>query len=117
MTDKIDPNKRYRTRDGREWKFLDWNEYGNVSGALKTALKWELLSWPPDGKYLHTEGPLDLIEVRPRIQRKVWINVYSDRFGNVHSSREDADRGVSFGFGARVACLELTLDYEEGEGL
>lgn len=61
------------------------------------------------------DAALDLIEVKPRIKREVWVNVYEgvDCWA-MHTCKEDADRGA---MRSRLACVKLTIDCEEGEGL
>ena len=123
MTGKIDPTKQYRTREGKEWRFLEFTPQADplskfaVQGAYKdNDYNWRCNAWSLHGKFTPNEmSIMDLIEVRPRIQRKVWINVYPDRVsGNTHQTKEEADIYAKLD---RVACLEITLDYEEGEGL
>jgi hypothetical protein len=122
MTDKIDPTKQYRTREGKEWRFLEFTPQADplskfaVQGAYKdNDYNWRCNAWSLHGKFTPNEmSIMDLIEVRPRIQRKVWINVYSGVPGEAHESRKEADRWSDPG---RTECLEITLDYEKGEGL
>jgi hypothetical protein len=122
MIGKIDPTKQYRTRHGREWRFLEYCEQGTLMrGAFKLLDdSWKAdRTWFSDGRYCVAYGhDFDLIEVRPRIQRKVWINVYKDEtrpnFAAGFTSRELADE---YARASRSECLEITLDYEEGEGL
>jgi hypothetical protein len=59
------------------------------------------------------EGPFDLVEVKPRIKRTVWVNVYSNGFAG-WLDRKTADANSSF---TRLACVKVEIDCEEGEGL
>jgi hypothetical protein len=54
--------------------------------------------------------------VKPRIKREVWVNVYPDSVGSVCKTREEADRLRPCTHN-RIACVKLTIDCEEGEGL
>ena len=116
----IDPSKTYRTRDGREVRIyaVDGEDRYPVHGAIKWDGAWVPKCWTANGGYLsaHCEtDPFDLIEVKPRIQREVWVNVYPDGLLCYHDNRIAADRsGKACG---RIACVKLVIDCEEGEGL
>lgn len=117
----IDISKKYRTRDGREVRVLmtdggDWNcpviaAYKDRNGY------WWPLHLTAEGRHSPSgrEHPLDLIEIKPRIYREVWVNVYAEGRGiNAFQSRESADECACAG---RIACVKVTIDCEEGEGL
>ena len=55
----------------------------------------------------------DLIEVRPRHKRTVWLNIFEDCAG-VWDSKKDANK---YAIRERLACIKVDLDFEEGEGL
>jgi hypothetical protein len=118
----IDPNKQYRTRDGREVRILmtDGGDWGfPVIAAYKDAdNRWWPLHIPADGRHCankEVQSALDLIEVKPRIKRDVWVNIYKRRdVLGIYGSREGADANCA---GGRIACVKLTIDCEEGEGL
>lgn len=114
----IDKNKSYRTRDGREVRIYatdGGNEY-KVHGAVRDNGIWLPQAWLSDGKALYfDEHDADLIEIRPRIKRTVWLNVYDNEV--IHGgwrTKEEADR---ISHGNRVACIKLDLDCAEGDGL
>jgi hypothetical protein len=117
----IDPKKQYKTRDGCEVRIyaLDGDEEMPVHGAVLTKHGWKVNSWARDGRWCPnvTDG-VDLIEVKPRIQREVWVNVYRHddgvEFYEVRSNKEDAD---GYAGDARIACVKVVIDCEEGEGL
>jgi hypothetical protein len=113
----IDINKKYRTRDGREVRiYATDGEHGElVHGAVKHKEHgWQSWIWFADGHFLDGEkNPLDLIEVRPRHKRTVWVNIYDDSKPALHLSRELADQYRC----DRIACIKVNLDFEEGEGL
>ena len=118
----IDKNKQYRTRDGREVRIyaVDGCNGHRVHGAIYEgkASGWVHRAWFPDGRMhgAHT-GDADLIEVKPRIKREVWVNVYPEGFGMVCESKEKADIASGAECKRRIACVKLTIDCEEGEGL
>ena len=112
----IDKNKQYRTRDGGEARIYATDGGGThpVHGAIKLKDGWEAVAWRIDGRlggYQQTDS--DLIEVKPRIKREVWVNVYpngTQSFGEKRFADEHAKDH-------RIACVKLTIDVEEGEGL
>ena len=116
----IDINKKYRTRDGREVRIYATDEgcgVASVHGAIKTKDGiWHVYSWSEDGfSIFGREDEKDLIEVRPRHKRTVWLNVYgSGIVPEACSSKERADFAAGHN---RIACIEVDLDFEEGEGL
>ena len=108
----IDKSKQYRTRDGREVRIYatDGGGHKPIHGAIREGESWVVASWLYDGV-----AALDcnsLIEVKPRIKREVWANVYREEV-RVYSCREYADSAA----GRRIACVKLMIDCEEGEGL
>ena len=111
----IDINKKYRTRGGREVRIyaVDGDEPRPVHGAVKSQTGWIVSHWPKDGIQSSYEGSNDLIEVKPRIQRTLWVNVYSNGFAG-WVDRKTADANSSF---TRLACVKVEIDCEEGEGL
>lgn len=118
----IDPSKTYRTRNGREVRIYATDGGGSnpVHGAIKDGEKWFVSAWYPNGSWFEAVGnephDNDLIEVKPRIRREVWLNVYdNDDIISARSSKEAADRAWSVGH--RIACFHVVIDCEEGEGL
>lgn len=115
----IDKSKQYRTRDGREARIycVDGAAPYPVHGAIKNGDgEWCGSAWRLNGDYKlnsPTFDENDLIEVKPRIQREVWVNVYP-LFSSAFPDRASADRNS---VDTRIACVRLTIDCEEGEGL
>ena len=119
----IDKSKQYRTRNGREVRIYatDGSLGRKVHGAWKDPDGgWILDSWHKHGFHSHVnDSPLDLIEVKPRIKREVWVNVYRGReldWLTIHDERQEADDYPDC-HKSRIACVRLTIDCEEGEGL
>lgn len=114
----IKMGKQYRTRDGREVRIYAveplCGSFHPVHGAVLTSTGWKSTSWDADGSYSTPHYyPEDLIEVKPRIKRDVWINVYPDE---VHCL--DNRFAANFcALNSRLACIKITIDCEEGEGL
>ena len=116
----ISKDKQYRTRDGREVRIYatDGCIGAPVQGAIKIGNEWHLGHWTKDGIYgLYGSSQAHdyaLIEVRPRIKRTVWMNVYEDfDYWTVYRTKENADKFSN----DRLACVKVEIDVEEGEGL
>ena len=116
----IDKSKQYKTRDGREVRIYATDGGGEtVHGAvLYDGTYWRQHCWSLCGQYdINSESHLDLIEVKPRIKREVWVNVYPEWLAAsamAWPSKKNADEGAA---PDRIACVRLTIDCEEGEGL
>lgn len=116
----IDPKKQYRTRSGEEVRIYAVDGGGEypVHGATKLNGEWLANGWTACGGHdvEVDESTFDLIEVKPRIQREVWVNVYPD--GQImHEQRKTADAFSVDNTDRRIACVKLTIDCEEGHGL
>jgi hypothetical protein len=114
----IDKNKQYRTRNGREVRIYAADGGGSypVHGAILEDGVWSHEVWKRDGAYgSNLDESLSLVEVKPRIQREVWLNVYSVGTNNcTHETKELADKNCC---SDRIACVKINIDCEEGEGL
>lgn len=115
----IDKSKNYRTRDGREVRIYATDGVGDhaVHGAVKHSEGWDFYTWRSNGKFFSdVKSEDDLIEVRPRIKRTGWVNVYpSMQYGSaMFWSKSDADVHAHTG---RLACVKVEIDCEEGTGL
>ena len=111
----IDINKKYRTRDGREVRIYatDGRAMYPIHGAILQEHGWQQSCWAVDGLHsISSSGNHsgDLIEVRPRHKRTVWLHVFKN--GSVCATEETFH--VPAG---RIACIKVELDFEEGEGL
>jgi hypothetical protein len=114
----IDINKQYRTRDGREVRIYATDEgcgVASVHGAIKTKDGiWHVYSWSEDGLSIFgRERDEDLIEVRPRHKRTVWVTVYPMNRYQISDENIQCDIYPP----KRIACIKVELDFEEGEGL
>lgn len=113
----IELSKTYKTRDGREVRIyaVDGGGVHPIHGAIKMDGGWSYSLWTASGS-VHLDNYVsgsDLIEVKPRIRRKVWVNVNPH---GVHgfATREYADYHANDN---RIACVEIEIDVEEGHGL
>ena len=109
----IDINKQYRTRDGHEVRIYATDAGGpkkTVHGAVKEKDGWYMLAWSKNGVVSNIDRNLDLIEVRPRHKRTVWLHVWNG--GTVCATEE-----AYYVPAGRIACIKVELDFEEGQGL
>ena len=116
----IRKDKQYRTRDGREVRIYatDGIDVYSVHGAAKTPEGWWATCWTKDGKVscssFDASSDSDLIEVKPRIKREYWVNVYENRVSSMYPTKQDANCVADKN---RIACVKVVIDCEEGEGL
>ena len=112
----ISMDKKYRTRDGREVRIYATDGGGEVPvhGAVKGPTGWVSCCWQRDGVQMFYEDTYDLSEVKPRIKRTVWLNVYADKSGDYSQARSIADCMAGPN---RIACVDVEIDCEAGEGL
>ena len=108
----IDINKKYRTRDGREVRIyaVDGGGMHPVHGSVLMNNGWHSAAWEADGRITFHNQPVDLIEVKPRIQRTVWLGLYPN--GGVGFAPE-----VNMVKRECLARVKVEIDCEEGEGL
>jgi hypothetical protein len=114
MTISID--KQYRTKSGLEVRIyaVDGMNHNKVHGAIKLENGWGITTWRDDGVAWDTKS--DLVEVKPRIQREYWVNIPPEE--NISPvcwlTKENANVVST---DSRLACVKITIDCEEGEGL
>ena len=114
---EIDINKKYRTRDDREVRIyvVDGGGEYPIHGAIKNGSTWTLCAWRIDGRYSkEIDMTGDLIEVKPRHKRTVWINCYPNGRYLMWKNKRTAD---TLRDSNAIACIRVELDFEEGEGL
>ena len=113
----ISMDKQYQTRDGRKVRIyaVDGGGPFPIHGAVYVEGSWVNESWSSKGMYTtdQKDHEYDLIEVKPRIQRTVYLNIYKN-FTFSHNSRESAEDSKSKD---RLACIKVDVDCEEGQGL
>jgi hypothetical protein len=115
----INKDKQYRTRDGREVRIYatDNGIAEPIHGAINCNGVWRVRIWNENGKYTNTRDDNDdLIEVKPRIKREYWVNVYPEPkgIGELFCSKTYAK---SHAGDSCIACVKVVIDCEEGEGL
>jgi hypothetical protein len=112
----IDINKKYRTRDGREVRIYatDGQDEWPIHGATLKSFGWSSECWTRDGSSLTNQPHADdLIEVRPRHKRTVWLSFMGDGF-RCYNTEDEAHANHLM---SKLAIIKVELDFEEGEGL
>lgn len=123
MTAPITLTKKYRLRNGWEAEPLATDMGGDspVMGRVKDPRQgWIPFWWGADGSHLSVaHNNYDLIEVPARVRIDGFVNVYRGQDGNhaVHWFPTKAEAMEARRFGAPIACIPISLDFEEGEGL
>ena len=113
----ISMDKQYRTSHGREVRIYATDAGGEypIHGAVLVDGIWFPMRWC---EHLFSDPDMDfggvLIEVKPRIQREYWVNLHKDYMIIPYPSKESADEHA---MKSRLACVKITIDCEEGEGL
>jgi len=120
----ISMDKTYKTKNGLDvviYAIYKDQNYA-VHGAYFENGGWRMMSWKLTGfhSFSEREHDLDLVEIKPRIKRTFWVNVY-EKTGTVHNTKERASY-LSNVFplddsDSRIACVKVEIDCEEGEGL
>jgi len=111
-------DKAYKTECGYPVKIYEIHKNrikNSVHGSYFDGVDWCSVSWMLNGVY--TGGfnrDLDLVEIVPRIKRTYWLNLYPNNRAGFYYSRESAD---AFRLDGCLACQEIHIDCEEGEGL
>ena len=112
----ISMDKQYRTKSGYAVRIYAVDGRGDypVHGAILNCNMWVVGTWAANGKrVMEKTGHNDLIEVKPRIQREYWVNVFKFKhMVSIHFDKKFADQNRD-----RIACVKITIDCEEGEGL
>jgi hypothetical protein len=108
----ISKDKTYRTRDGREVRIYATDGGGDypVHGSVKTNDGWRSRTWVSNGQVGPFENDGDLIEVKPRIKRTVWLHVY-DYAVAVYETP------IIQQLNPPRCRMKVEIDCEEGEGL
>lgn len=116
ITKPIDWTKPVRTKDGRAVRVLCTDGPGEYPVAGYIEGEMNPRSWSLNGQ-IHKRTPhsqYDLENVPQRIQREYWVNVYQNGLGTAYETKYAAGeaRGTQC-----LACVKITIDCEEGEGL
>ena len=116
----IEINKQYQLANGREFRLyaVDGGGLFPVQGAyLDPNGTWQVQFWTSEGRFSgsYPDHKFNLVEIRPRHKRTVWINCYPDlQNGVAYVNKPEADMMRSPN---SIGCVECTFEFEEGEGL
>lgn len=114
-TKPIDWTKPVRTKDGRAVRVLCTDGPGDYPVVGFVGHNTAPEQWTLDGEWIKDDiHENDLENVPQRIQREYWVNVY-DGVETLfwYDTKKEADENG----GQRFACVKITIDCEEGEGL
>jgi len=120
----IDIRKEYTTRDGGNVRILCDDGPGDTPVVAIVGYGPTISSvvmYTRGGRAVHPDSRiLDLIEVRKKFRREVWVNVYPEGMHNgdilAYGSKYVADRMSSVNE-RRIACIPVIIEGEEGQGL
>ena len=119
----IDKTKTYTTSDGYPVEIYRTDGGGDrpVHGAVLIDGRWLITAWQADGQSPQRSISSGLVEVKPKLTLEMHINVYRDKQGLLtggfsHPTRPLADATAAL-TGGRLACIQITREITEGEGL
>lgn len=121
MSAMISKDKTYQTRNGCRVIIASlsdgWIDEFPVIGLVEHEdVGWEVDSWTEDGFFEDdkSESRFDLIEVKGRIKRTYWVNLYNPPEGEsrLYLRHETAMENRLSGW---VGCAKIEIDIEEGE--
>jgi hypothetical protein len=87
------------------------------TGRVKSLGVWEAAGWDDTGRKMYnpTDSPRNLAPPpRKKVRVQRWLNIDADGTVSFYDSRAEAD---GYRFSDRIACIEIDLEVEEGEGL
>jgi hypothetical protein len=87
------------------------------TGRIRLCSQWESAGWDDTGRMMYgsTINPRNLAPPpKKKLRVRFFINVYSESAFYVHLTRVDAESGAGVN---RIACKEIDIEVEEGEGL
>jgi hypothetical protein len=100
---KLDVSKPMRSKSDKEP--IKEKYVGKMVGSL-------LLFRLDDGRYI-TCDPVYIENIPEKQTREVWMNIYPDAQLS-YANRDNADCNAN---ASRIACVKVTIEFEEGEGL
>jgi hypothetical protein len=113
----IELDKQYKTRGGRDVRIYAVDGGGGypVHGSYNIGAGWQTAAWTTEGFFANVHE-LDLVAVKPRIQRTYWVNIYPKKdvenfWDNERMAKEAAT------LGSALARVKIDIDVEEGHGL
>jgi hypothetical protein len=124
----ISKDKTYTTLRGMPVRIYATDAGGlfPVHGAIFNDGIWNGMKWTEEGKTHFTTTSCmvntvdDLAEVKPRIKRTVWLNLFPDHteiFPTEEIAKHCAAMPSRFEHEQPISCVKVEIDCEEGEGL
>lgn len=114
---QIEMGKEYKTREGGSVRLL-CTDGPSSNPVIAIIDEMVVMCYSSDGK-IPGASHLDLVEVRKKFRREVWVNVYpEDKLGgnvSAYNSKKTADSMAAGN--PRIACIPVIIEGEEGEGL
>ena len=95
----------------------DEQEAFRYTGRVKLHDQWVATGWDDTGRRMFSvsDSPNNLAPPpKKKVRVRAAFNVYPGGAFNAHKNREDADAGAGVN---RIACKEIDIEVEEGEGL
>lgn len=114
----IDFDKPVQTRDGRAVTVLTTLRADTMYPVVALVEDKDIVIYTDLGK-IHIgrdwDDDLDLVNVPVKHTREVWLNIYpGSTCVWAQETKGDADAYAGPG---RIACIPVTIEFEEGEGL
>ena len=109
-----------KTRSGLEVTIFTTQARGRypIVGAIHSEESDDPQCWAPNGRFYgdDEDSQLDLITTPQKYKQTFWVNAYpGDRWDIcLHRDKKRADNFANKG---RIACKEITIEFEEGQGL
>lgn len=113
----IDFDKPVQTRDGKAVTILTTERADNTYPVVGLINDKHICLFTEEG-WVYDDGrehDLDLMNVPVKHTRKIWLNVYPAK----HDVAAHGERGAADACAGpdRIACIPVTIEFEEGEGL
>lgn len=116
----ISMNKKYKTRDGSDTRILCVDAGTGkhpVIGLIEEKGTLGIRFFSKEGESI-SGSYLDLIEVKEKKIIRKWVNIYKSNHVTTHSAKEIANEtAIDVGNNQIVACVPITIEFTEGEGL
>lgn len=129
----FDPKKPVRTRDGRQARIIctdrkdrpGWRAIPYVALVVAADGGEDTYWYHEDGTCHNKVQELDLINIPEKHTLRGWVNVYPPGQVYPYSQKPEGSRFYSTRTAAdewamnqlRIACIEISREFEEGEGL
>lgn len=119
---KFDPTKPVQTRNGKTARIVCTDaEAPYTIVALIEGHSGDAFRYTTEGNLLMSSpGSMDLINVPAKFTRELWVNIYPQEQKGFtvraagHATRERADIKAC---SDRIACVKVTIEGQEGDGL